>query len=109
MYKDNIRNKARESTIQQYFAQYKACPDNFNTYRSCFSKEQRDRLLTQAEDARSNGRWEEAAMRFLDLGRENDAREMAGRCPRDVRRRIIDELDVRRAAADRVLNPAPRK
>lgn len=97
-YKDRQRQKQHEQSVATMVEQFKACPDRFVAYRGCFSGEDISRLRTEAEASRSEGRFEDAAIKFDMIGMNNEASEMAGRCPENVRRRILEKFSIRRDA-----------
>ncbi|MFH0884412.1 MAG: tetratricopeptide repeat protein [Candidatus Micrarchaeota archaeon] len=100
-YKDHKRHVAHEQNVATMVERFKGCPDRFISYHECFSNEDRNRLKTEAESARGEGRFEEAALKFNMIGMDNDASEMAGRCPDSVRRRLMERFSIRRDAVAR--------
>ncbi len=101
IYKDHKRHQEQERQVVAMVDRFKACPDRFSAFRECFSDEQRSALRTEAEAARDGGRFEEAARKFDMLGMNNEAHEMAGRCPEGVRSRLLTEFSIREEAVRR--------
>jgi tetratricopeptide (TPR) repeat protein len=103
VYKDHKRQLAHEQSVATMVERFKGCPDRFISYRECFSSEDRGRLRTEAERDRNEGRFEDAALKFNMLGMDNEASEMAGRCPASVRGRLLEQFSVRRDAVARAV------
>lgn len=102
-YKDHKRQVAHERDIVAMVERFKSCPDRFVARRECFSESERAGMLTEAEGARTNGRYKEAGLKFAMLGMSNEAHEMAGRCSAADRRAVLEELMIRQEAEARVL------
>ncbi|MEW6036472.1 MAG: hypothetical protein AB1529_07715 [Candidatus Micrarchaeota archaeon] len=107
-YKDIQRQEAHRRSVSTLVESLKACPDRFRAVGDCSSDGDRAHLLSEAETDRREGRFREAGLKFARLGREGDAREMAGRCDESGRRAILEELSVRRDAAAEVTRGLPR-
>src|SRR4030095_2845289 len=88
---------------------FKACPDQFRAAGDCYTVEERNQMITEAEGHRNAGRVEEAGILFDRVRREGDAREMAGRCGISGngagRDRILYELRLRTEAGTRARGP----
>lgn len=102
-FKDHKRQLAHNQSVATMVERFKGCPERFISYHECFSNEDRDRMRSEAETARGEGRFEEAALKFNMLGMDNDASEMAGRCPESVRRSLLEKFSIRRDAVARAI------
>ncbi len=102
-FKDHKRQLAHNQSVATMVERFKGCPDRFISYHECFSNEDRDRLRTEAERDRNEGRFQDAALKFNMLGMDNDASEMAGRCPESVRRSLLERFSIRRDAVARAI------
>jgi tetratricopeptide (TPR) repeat protein len=102
MYRDRLTRKAHETNVAAQVERFKACPGNFMARRSCHTEAERAKLQTEAENARERGRWEEAALKFVEIGRDNDAYEMIGRCDEATRRRLSELVSIRREALEAI-------
>jgi hypothetical protein len=108
-YRHVKRTEIRDAEVAKMVARFKACPDDFNARRECLGKEEAAKMLTEAEAARKEGRYEEAATKFSTLGRWNEAFEMAGKCPGDARARLRVDFEMRKSAVEKALaDPSPR-
>jgi hypothetical protein len=102
-YKEHKRQQAHEHNVATMVERFKSCPDRFVARRECFSESERAGMLTEAEGARTNGRYKEAGLKFAMLGMGNEAHEMAGRCSETDRGAVLEELRIRQEAEARVL------
>jgi hypothetical protein len=96
--------QAHHREVQTLVGHFRSCPDLYRRTGECHTPEERTRLLSQAQEQRGEGRFEEAGLTFARLGgMESDAREMAGRCALSGntagRDRILRELGLRSEAA----------
>jgi hypothetical protein len=107
-YRDMQRREEHQRHVSTLVESLKACPDRFRAVGDCSSDEDRAHLLSEAETDRREGRFREAGLKFARLGREGDAREMAGRCDESGRGAILEELSIRRDAAAVVTRSLPR-
>jgi len=101
-WKDHKRQVAHERNVVTMVERFKSCPDRYIARRECFSEDDRAKILTEAEGARTNGRYKEAGLKFAMLGMSNEAHEMAGRCSETDRRAVIEELRIREEAESRI-------
>jgi predicted phage gp36 major capsid-like protein len=105
MYKEAGQERAREARVAQIVERFKACPERFQSVKSCLSPEERVKKRGDADSDRRNGNYEKAGIAFAELLEESDAREMAGRCAEKGdtagRDRILNVLSERQDAARR--------
>lgn len=90
---------ARQARVDKIIEHFKSCPDKFRVSKSCLTPQERQHLISKANSDKMKGNYEEAGMAYIELGMEDEAREMAAECrnegKEDARNRILDQLVVR--------------
>ncbi len=100
--KDHEAHVVHVANVASQVRAFKACPEAFRARRSCHSEQEKVRLQAEAGAAREQGRWEEAALKFIEIGMENDAKEMIGRLGGRQAGRLRDLLAIRQEALDAI-------
>lgn len=102
-WEEHKAHQTHEREVSQLVEHFKSCPDSFRTTRECFSEEERNARVSQANALRDSGSYLEAGRIFVELGPNflNDAQEMAGRCDNNGRLEITRKIQLRREAATR--------
>jgi hypothetical protein len=102
-----LRAKYREQVVREA-GRLKACPDLLKSKGDCVRYEDRMATRAAANRLRDEGRYEQAGLKYVQVGDESDARTMAGRCGKEGRRRILSELKLRNDAKEEALKSLPK-
>jgi hypothetical protein len=111
-YRDHQMEHAHQRRVSEMADRFKACPERFRSGGDCHTREERESLGAEADRHREAGEYEQAGLIYASIGREDDARYMAGMLARagreEARERILYELRLRSEAGARAREPAGR-